>query len=316
MKIRYAIICLAMLPVTAHPAALPFTSESEAAQTGQVSLTGKIAITSAMAAERIPVAITLTSLSTGDVLTLSQGEYQISAGQYELQAYIPTLDGAVDESYQRYQVSIDIGQGESEEVTIPILGKRRSATWHDYFTISLQMAMIGDDYEVSGILNEFYTQQNIANNFPAINAISDNDSDAQDRTGISLNYKHFFADSDWMFYADYFIDQDSNNSLNRSGFGLGAGKYWDADKSSYWVAGGVGSETAAWDNITVGGNSSVTISGEADNETFDIQGGIIYRPFNLSASAKLDVVNQSVTFNIGYAFGGRKQGYIDPAFAQ
>jgi hypothetical protein len=316
MKIRYAIICLAMLPVTAHPAALPFTGESEAAQTGQVSLTGKIAITSAMAAERIPVAITLTSLSTGDVLTLSQGEYQISAGQYELQAYIPTLDGAVDESYQRYQASIDISQGESEEVTVPTLGKRRSATWHDYFTISLQVASIGDDYEVSGILNEFYTKQNISHSFPAINAISDNDSDAQSRTGISVNYKHFFADSDWMFYADYFMDEDSNNSLARSGFGLGAGKYWDSERSSYWVAGGVGSETAAWDDINVGGNTSITISGENDNQTLDVQGGIIYQPLNLSATAKLDVVNQTLTINIGYAFGGRKQGYIDPAFVQ
>jgi hypothetical protein len=43
---------------------------------------------------------------------------------------------------------------------------------------------------------------------------------------------------------------------------------------------------------------------------------IIYQPLNLSATAKLDVVNQTLTINIGYAFGGRKQGYIDPAFVQ
>jgi hypothetical protein len=314
MKI-HSLILLYIIALPALGAALPFTGPTRTDAPVVNALSAKVSIQMPDSNDLDEISIRLTNVSTGEVIQVSRGDYQISEGEYELLAYKSLIDD-IDESFKQYRTSISVRAGETVSVSIPALQKRRFTQWHDYLTVSLQMANIGDEYEVSGILKEFYDQQSIANNFPAINAIAENDTNAQSRTGLALNYKHMFADSDWMFYADYFIDQDSDSNLNRSGFGIGAGKYWDNEKSTFWLAGGVGSETAAWNDINVGGNSSIDIAGEHDNQTLNVEGGIIYRPFNISASARLDILNQTVTFNLGYIFGGKKQGFIDPKFVQ
>jgi hypothetical protein len=312
MKIKYLIL-LCCFPLTGYGAALPFTGNDDARTKRDNDLSSRVSITTVNKDDLDRVKVRLTNTATGDTLEIFEGNYDISPGEYDVLAFKPQLDD-IDDSYQQYRTTVNIRSGELKSLTIPYLKKRRFTSWHDYLTVSFQMATIGDDYEVSSILNEFYTKQNISNSYPEINAISQNDGDAQSRSGLSLNYKHMFANSDWMFYADYFLDRDGDSNLNRSGFGVGAGKYWDSQNSTYWLAGGVGSENAAWNDITVGGNSSISISGDTDNQTVNAEAGIIYRPFNLSASARLDLINQTVTFNIGYLFGGKKQGYIDSAF--
>ena len=64
----------------------------------------------------------------------------------------------------------------------------------------------------------------------------------------------------------------------------------------------------------MGGNTSITIERENDNQTLNVDAGMIYAPMNLALSARLDLAKQSVMFNIGYVFGGKKQGFMDPEF--
>lgn len=297
-----------------YAAALPFTEISNSPDSTQPGLNGKVNIQLPLVDDFTPLKVKLINLKSKEIVNVGQGEYQIKQGEYQLWAYKALLDDDVDQSFEQYKVQISVDSYETKNINVPKLNKRRFTSWHDYFTLSLQLSTLGDDYEVSGILNEFYTQQNIANAYPEMNAISVNDSDAQSRTGIALNYKHFFANSNWLMMAEWFTDQDSNKSLNRSGFGLGAGKYWEGESSNYWIAGIVGSETAAWNDIQVGGNSSIKISGENDNQTLSLDAGMIYAPMNLLFGARFDLVNQSMMFNIGYVFGGKKQGFIDPEF--
>ena len=305
------VICL---PRYLYAAALPFTETQNASETSQSQLSGKVNIQLPSIDEFTPLTVKLINLNTKEVVNIGQGEYLISQGEYQILVYKALLDDDIDHSYAQFKAEISVGSSETVNIDVPELNKRRFTSWHDYLTISLQLASIGDDYEVSSILNEFYTKQTIANTFPEFNSISANDSDAQSRTGLSINYKHFFANSDWLMYAELFADQDSNSSLNRSGFGLGGGKYWEGENSNYWVAGGIGSETAKWNDITVGGNTSISISGENSNETLNVEAGMIYVPMNLSFGARFDLANQSVMFNVGYVFGGKKQGFIDPEF--
>lgn len=112
-----------------------------------------------------------------------------------------------------------------------------------------------------------------------------------------------------------FTDQGSNKSHNRSGFGLGAGQYRAEDNLNAWVAALIGREAASWNNINVVGNSSIKISGENDNQTFNLETGMIYTAMNLVLGARFDLVNQSIMFKLGYVFGGQKKGFIDLPFA-
>ena len=258
--------------------------------------------------------VKLKNLTTNEVISIGKGQYKVQQGAYELIAYIANLDEEIDPSFTQYNTRFEVEAYKTLEVSVPKLTRRRYTSWYDYFTVSLQVGSLNGDYEVTSILNEYYTALNIPNSYPAVNTLSENDSNSQSRIGLTLNYKHFFADSKWMAYGEWFTDSDSNQSLDRSGFSLGAGRYWSSDKSNYWVASGIGSETAQWNNPSIGGSSTISISGKNDTQSLNLEAGLIYQPINTSLSVKFDLINQSLMFNVGYVFGGKKQGYIDPAF--
>ncbi len=309
--IRLTLLTILLLSSSWLQAAmLPFSKPVKSSGT-ESALNASLNILLSGAAEYNSVIVKLKNLNTGEVITIAAGEFKVEPGNYELLAYVPSLEEDEDPSFTQYKIQLEIDNSNPTVVNVPQLTRRRYSTWADLFTISLQAGSLNGDYEVTSILNEYYTAQNIANSYPEINTLAENDSNAQTRTGLNLNYKHLFADSDWMMYAEWFMDMDSNQSLNRSGFGVGAGKYWNTEKSNYWLAGGVGSETAEWNNIHIGGDVSITISGSNDTQSLNLEAGIIYQPINTSFSVKVDLNNQTLMLNVGYVLGGKKQGYID-----
>ena len=304
---------LMLLSPASQAAMLLFSGDSSNATEAPLNASLKVSLPDA--GDLNTIIVKLRNLTTNEVISIGNGEYKVQQGSYELNAYIASLEEDIDPSFTRYKTRFEVDVNNPAQVIVPPLKRRRYTAWYDYFTVSLQAGTLGDDYEVTSILSEYYNALATPNSYPAINTIAENDSNAQTRIGLAINYKHYFADSKWLAYAEWFTDSDSNSSLERSGFGVGAGQYWVSDRSNYWVAGGIGSETAKWNDIHVGGNNAVSISGENDTQSLNLEAGMIYQPMNTSLSVKLDLNNQSLLFNVGYVFGGRKQGYIDSMWA-
>jgi len=311
MKRFIAVTALLLTCSGLQAAMLPFTEEVNSSAS-EAPLDATLSVTLPDAKEYNTVIVKLTNMTTNKENSIGSGSYKIQPGTYELEAFIESLEGEVDPAFTRYKIHFTITNFEPVDITIPEFKRRRYSTWADYFTITLQAGSLSGDYEVTSVLSEYYTKLGIPNSYPEVNALSENNSNSQSRIGFSLNYKHFFSASNWMMSGELFTDADSNQSLNRLGFSIGAGKYWNRKKSNYWLAGSVGNETAEWNNIHVGGDKSVSISGKHDAQSFNVEAGMIYRPLNTSISVKFDLNNQSLMLNVGYVFGNQKKGYIDP----
>jgi hypothetical protein len=297
-----------------NAAMLPF-SEDEEASTSKADLTATLTIILAGAEESNDVLVKLLNHNTNEERNLDEGVYHIQPGSYEIRAFTESFKDEVNLSFTQYKTSFRVSDSNSKVVNIPILKRRRYGTWADYLSISLQGGTLNGDYEVTSLLNEYYTKLGTPNSYPKVNTISENDSNAQSRIGLSLNYKHLFSASSWLIYGDFFSDSDGNQRLDRTGYSVGMGKYWGSKNSTYWFAGGIGSEAAKWNGINIGGDTSVSISGSHETQTLNLEVGIIYRPLNTSLSVKFDPYNESLMMNLGYVLGKQSKGYIDPVWA-
>lgn len=248
---------------------------------------------------------------TDEELTLSAGEYAMAPGQYQIT--LIRLDGIErkpDANYQQITDTITLTANQSITRTFPTPIRRVIATWYNDWSIAFATGTLGDDYEVSNLHKEHYDALNIANSYPETDAVGNLGGALASRTGISLGYRHLFAQSNWLAQLDLSWDQDPDQRLTRTGVHLGAGKYWTTTNTTPWISALVGQETTAWNDVTLKGN---TLSGSHAVTTLNFEAGIVYRPINLHLSARVDPINQNMMASIGYIFGGKQTSHLQSA---
>jgi hypothetical protein len=259
--------------------------------------------------------IELTNLESGRTVRINKGQYRINAGAYELHAYYPDGDNSIDLQFKQFKKQIKVEKGHTFTINLPTLSRRTALVSYNFMTLAFQTGSLDGAYEVSDLRREHYDGLNQVNPYPETSALDNNELEALTRTGIAINMKHLYVNSSAMIFAEFFTDYDAKNSLNRSGFILGGGKYWAGISNVFWLSAGIGSESAEWNTVKLNNSSTVELTGATTTESLVLELGWINLSSKALLSAKVDALNSSMMINLGYAFGGRSHSYQDEAWA-